>query len=111
MLGGGSPRGPWRQSPWSRPRRLREAGADWTDHHVPPQEVPEAAAGPAVPPAVTVGRSGADWTITIAMAPGDRGGLGGRAHARLEATPRGLAARSYDVSAPGLAPSTGAEDG
>jgi hypothetical protein len=77
---------------------------------VPPQEVPEAAAGPAVPPAVTVGRSGADWTITIAMAPDTEADWAG-VLTLLEATPRGLAARSYDVSAPGLAPSTGAEDG
>ncbi|HET8950494.1 MAG TPA: hypothetical protein VFN44_08285 [Solirubrobacteraceae bacterium] len=110
VLGSGSPRGPWRQPPWSDPDGFAERAHDWTEHHVSPQEVPEAAAGPAVPPAVTVGRSGADWTITIAMAAGTEADWSG-VLTLLEATPRGLAARSYDVSAPGLAPSTGAEDG
>ena len=111
VVGGGSPRGPWRQRPWRDPDGFADDGARLDG-------APRAPAGGArgrspprrVPPAVTVGRAGADWTITIAMAPGTEADWAG-ALTLLEATPTGLAARSYDVSAPGPAPSTGAEDG
>lgn len=109
LVGSGSPRGPWRQPPWSDPDGFAKRALDWTEHYVPPQEVPEAVGAPA-PPSVTVGRSGADWTITVAMPPGTEMEWAG-VLTLLEGTPRGPAARVYDVSAPGLAPSTGGEDG
>lgn len=61
---------------------------------------------PAPPPAVTVGRDGPNWTITIAMTPGTEEEWTGSL-ALVAGGPHGPVERAYDVSLPGAAPSIG----
>ena len=71
IVGGGSPRGPWRQRPWRDPDGFAADAKPWTEHHVPPRELAEAALAPgAARRRSRVGRAGRDWTITIALAEG-----------------------------------------
>jgi hypothetical protein len=107
VLGGGSPRGPWRQRPWNDPDGFAGDAHPWAKHHVPPREGREE--GPAAPPAVTVGRSGADWTITIATEPGTESDWAGVLTLVADG-PREPVVRAYDVSRPGPAPSAGEGD-
>jgi hypothetical protein len=107
VVGGGSPRGPWRQGPWRDPDGFAKEAFDWTRHHVPPQEAGlEAAAAPAAAPAVTVGRAGDDWTIAIATGGGEWAGTLTLA----SSGDAGTVLWSYDVSNPGAAPATGEPD-
>jgi len=106
VIGGGSPRGPWRQRPWRDPDGFAADAIEYRKHHVPAQELVPAEAAP---PAVTVGRDGADWTITIAMAPGTEAEWAGTLTLAANGAD-GPLLRVYDVSAPGLAPSVGEDD-
>jgi hypothetical protein len=109
VLGGGSPRGPWRQRPWRDPDAFARDASPWTDHHVRAEELVEAVPTAVAPPTVTVGRDGADWTITIALAPGAEEDWAGT----LTLVTNGFdgpALRVYDVSRAGVAPSVGEED-
>ncbi len=111
VVGGGSPRGPWRQRPWRDPDGFADDAQPWMEHHVPPQELAEAALAPVPPPAVTVGRDGRDWTITIAMPEGTEDSWAGTLTlAANGVSDAGPVIRVYDVSLPGAAPSIG-EDG
>jgi len=107
LIGGGSPRGPWRQRPWRDPDGFAAAAQPWTKHHVPALELLETTAAALAPvPAVTVGRSGADWTITIAMAPGTEHDWAG-VLTLVAGGVQGPVVRAYDVTLTGVAPSTG----
>jgi hypothetical protein len=105
VVGGGSPRGPWRQGPWRDPDGFAKEAFDWTKHHVPAglEAAPEAA--PAAP-AVTVGRAGTDWTVAI-VAPGD-GWAGTLTLA--SSGDAGPVIWTYDVSGPGAPPAAGELD-
>jgi hypothetical protein len=109
VLGGGSPRGPWQQRPWRDPDGFADDAKPWTDHYVRPEEGVEAVPGAEVPPRVTVERDGADWTVTIALAPGTEEGWAGTLTLATNGAD-GPALRVYDVSRPGAAPSVGEED-
>ncbi len=110
VVGGGSPRGPWRQRPWRDPDGFADDALPWTKHHVPPADVTEALSVPVPPPAVGVGRDGRDWTVTIAMPDGTEdewaGTLTLAANGEGEAGP---VIWVYDVSSPGPAPSAGGD--
>ena len=99
VIGGGSPRGPWRQGPWKDPDGFADEAFPWKQHHVPAHE---ALAAPAAPPAVTVGRAGDGWTISIALAAGTEAEWAGS----LTLATSGADApvlHTYDVSRPGPA--------
>ena len=106
VLGGGSPRGPWRQRPWRDPDGFAADAIPWTKHHVPPQELAEAVPSAVVAPAVTVGRQGADWTITIATGAGTAADWAGTLTLAANGVD-GPVVQVYDVSQPGAAPSAG----
>jgi hypothetical protein len=111
IVGGGSPLGPWRQRPWGDPDALAADAKPWRENHVPAQEL---AAAPVPPPAVSVGRDGRDWTITIAMPEGtEESWAGTLTLASNGGSDAGPVLRVYDVSRPGPAPSIGddGEDG
>ena len=75
------------------------------EHHVPAQEAAlEALAAPAPPPAVDGRRAGADWTISIALRRGDRGGMGGHRSRSRRTAPTAPVLHTYDVSRSGPAP-------
>jgi hypothetical protein len=103
VIGGGSPRGPWRQGPWRDPDGFEKEAFDWQRHHVAEREAVTAEAVLA-PPGVTVGRAGADWTIAIATAGGDWAGTLTLAASGDE----GPVLWSYDVTSPGAPPAEGA---
>jgi hypothetical protein len=109
VVGGGSPRGPWRQRPWRDPDGFADDALPWTKHHVPPEEVALEMAAPAAPPAVTVGRAGRDWTIAIAMPAGTEDGWAGTLTLASNGD-AGPVLWAYDVSAPGPAPAAGEGD-
>jgi hypothetical protein len=107
VVGGGSPRGPWRQGPWRDPDGFAKEAFDWTRHHLPAAEAAaEAVAVPPAAPAVAVGRAGGDWTIAIA-APGDDWAGTLTLASNGDAGP---VLWSYDVSNPGAAPAGGEQD-
>jgi hypothetical protein len=106
VIGGGSPRGPWRQRPWRDPDGFANDAIPWTKHHVPALEI---AAAPAAPPAVTVGRAGRDWTITIAMPEGTEDAWAGTLTLAANGD-AGPVLWAYDVSLPGPAPAVGEAD-
>jgi hypothetical protein len=109
IVGGGSPRGPWRQRPWRDPDGFATDAIPWERHHVVPEEgALEAVAAAPAAPTVSVGRNGADWTITVAMPAGTEDGWVGTL--TLASSDLGAAGRSlwlYDVTRPGPAPAVG----
>jgi hypothetical protein len=111
-IGGGSPRRPWRQRPWSDPDGFAADAIPWKRHHVPAAAAEFEALGvepAAEPPAVTVGRAGRDWTIAIAMPEGTE--ESGAGTLTLAANgPDGPVLWVYDVSLPGPAPAVGEAD-
>ena len=109
VLGGGSPRGPWRQRPWCDPDGFAAAAEPWTEHHVPAEEMLEAAPAELAPPVVTVERDGPAWTITIAQSPGTGEEWGGTLTLVANGAD-GPVLQMYDVSRPGVAPSAGEDD-
>jgi hypothetical protein len=105
ILGGGSPRGPWCQRPWRDPDGFASDALSWTEHHVPALE---AVAAPPESPGVTVVREGAEWRVTITVAPGTEDSWLGTltlASTGLDDADRLL--WLYDVSWPGAAPAVG----
>jgi len=105
ILGGGSPRGPWRQRPWRDPDGFASDALAWTEHHVPSTE---AVAAPALAPGVTVVREGAAWTLTIAVPPGtEETWLGTLTLASTGVDDADRLLWLYDVSWPGAAPAVG----
>jgi len=106
VVGGGSPRGPWKQGPWRDPDRFAKDALPWRQHHVPPQEALEAAAAPTLPPAVVVGRAGADWTIAIVVPEGTEAAWAGTLTLASNGE-SGPLLWAYDVSSPGPAPGSG----
>jgi hypothetical protein len=112
IIGGGSPRGPWRQRPWRDPDGFASDALAWIENHVPTAEL-ETAPGEAAPaeaeaPVVTVVRERGAWTVTIAVSPGTEDTWLGTL--TLASTGRDDADRSlwlYDVSLPGAAPAVG----
>jgi hypothetical protein len=110
VVGGGSPRGPWRQRPWRDPDGFAKDALPWTKHHVPPKEAGlEALAAPPSAPSVTVGRQGRDWTIAIAMPEGTEETWSGTLTLAANGD-EGPVLWAYDVSLPGPAPATGESD-
>jgi hypothetical protein len=109
IIGGGSPRGPWRQRPWRDPDGFASDALAWMENHVPPAEAEfEAAPAEAEAPGVTVVREGAAWTVTIAVPPGSEETWLGTL--TLASTGLDDADRSlwlYDLSRPGAAPAVG----
>jgi hypothetical protein len=111
VIGGGSPRGPWRQRPWRDPDGLASDALPWNRHHVPPAELAEAMPAAFAPPAVSVGREGRDWTVTIAMPAGTEDAWAGTLTlAANGAGEAGPVLWVYDVSRPGPAPAAGEGD-
>ena len=107
IVGGGSPRGPWRQRPWRDPDGFAADAKPYTEHHVPAGDLEALVPGAApVAPAVTVGRTGPDWTITIALADGAEDAWAGTLTLAANGAD-GPVLRVFDVSAPGPAPSVG----
>jgi hypothetical protein len=106
VIGGGSPRGPWRQRPWGDPDGFAKDALPWKQHHVPARPGVEAVAAPPSPPSVTVGREGRDWTIAIAMPAGSEESWAG-ALTLASNSDAGPVLWVYDVSSPGSAPPAG----
>ena len=105
IVGGGSPRGPWRQGPWSDPDGFATDARAWKENHVPPTE---AIAAPAAPPNVSVIRDGAGWTVTIAVPSGtEETWLGTLTLASTGTDDADRLLWLYDVSLPGAAPAVG----
>jgi hypothetical protein len=111
VVGGGSPRGPWRQRPWGDPDGFAADAIPWREHHVPPAAGFEAmgAAPAAEPPAVNVGRAGRDWTIVIALPAGTEESWAGTLTLAANGD-AGPLLWAYDVSLPGPAPAVGEGD-
>ena len=111
VVGGGSPRGPWKQRPWRDPDGFAGDALPWKRSHVPAHELAEALVLAAEPPAVSVGREGRDWTITIAMSEGTEDTWAGTLTLASNGSgDSGPELWIYDVSRPGPAPSAG-QDG
>jgi hypothetical protein len=110
VVGGGSPRGPWRQGSWRDPDGVAKEAFDWTKHHVPAgQEAHEAAVPVAAAPAVTVGRVGRDWTIAIVTPEGTEASWAGTL-TLASSGDTGQLLWTYDVTGPGAPPATGEPD-
>jgi hypothetical protein len=109
VIGGGSPRGPWRQRPWRDPDGFAADAIPWTRHHVPSLELAEAPRPLPEAPGVTVGRDGPDWTITIAMPAGTEDTWAGSL-TLAASDDAGPVLWVYDVSRPGAAPAIGESD-
>jgi hypothetical protein len=107
VVGGGSPRGPWRQGPWRDPDGFAKEAFDWTKHHVPPGM--GAIAEEPTAPAVTVGRAGRDWTIAIVTPEDTEDGWAGTLTLATSGD-SGPLLWAYDVSSPGAAPPAGERD-
>jgi hypothetical protein len=112
VIGGGSPRGPWRQRPWGDPDGFAADAIPWQRHHVPAAAAALEAMGvapAAEPPAVIVGRAGPDWTIAIAMPEGTEESWAGTLTLAANGDD-GPVLWVYDVSLPGPAPAVGEGD-
>jgi hypothetical protein len=107
VVGGGSPRGPWRQGAWRDPDAVAKEAFDWTKHHVPAGQ--EAAVQVAAAPAVTVGRVGRDWTIAIVTPEGTEASWAGTL-TLASSGDTGQLLWTYDVTGPGAPPATGEPD-
>ena len=105
IIGGGSPRGPWRQGPWRDPDGFAADALAWKENHVPPAE---AIAAPPAPPRVSVSRDEAGWAVTIEVPSGtEETWLGTLTLASTGADDAERSLWLYDVSLPGTAPAVG----